>query len=126
MATELLLKDEVYRIVGAAMAVHNELKHGFAESVYQEAMELELGWRDIPFNRQVPLQIAYKGIQLKKEFVADLVCFGQVIVELKAQRRIEGYEEAQLINYLRATGIRVGILINFGSPGELEWQRYVV
>ena len=126
MAAELLLKEEVFRIIGAAMAVHNELKHGFAESVYQEAMELELAWRGIPFQTQVPLQIAYRGVPLKKEFVADLVCFGQVIVELKAQRRIEGYEEAQVINYLRATGIRVGILINFGNPGELEWRRYVV
>ena len=126
MATELLLKDEVYLIVGAAMAVQNELKHGFAESVYQEAMEIELGLRRIPFERQKPLQIVYRGIPLKREFVVDLICFGQIIVELKAQRRIEGYEEAQVINYLRATGLRVGLLINFGEPGRLDWHRYVV
>jgi GxxExxY protein len=123
---DLLLKDEVFAIVGAAMAVHNELRSGFAECVYQESMEIELRLRGIPFERQKLLQISYKGQVLSSVFVADLVCFGSVIVELKAQRGIAGYEESQIINYLRATGIRVGLLINFGDPGRLEWHRYVV
>ena len=123
---DLLLKDEVYAVVGAAFAVHNELRSGFAEAVYQEAMEVELRLRGIPFERQKRLRISYKGHDLATEFVADLVCYGSVIVELKAQRELAGYEEAQVINYLRATGLRVGLLINFGDPARLEWHRYVV
>ena len=81
---ELLLKDEVYAIVGVAMEVHSVLKCGFLESVYQEAMEIELKRRGIPYERQKPLHLVYKGQELKKEFFADLVCYGQIIVELKA------------------------------------------
>jgi GxxExxY protein len=123
---DLLLADEVYAIVGAAMAVHNELRSGFAECVYQESMEIELGLRGIPFERQKQLQIMYKGQALEAVFIADLICFGSVIVELKSQHKLAGYEEAQIINYLRATGIRVGLLINFGDPARLDWHRYVV
>jgi GxxExxY protein len=122
---DLLLKDEVYALVGAAMAVYNELGNGFAECVYQEALELELLARGIPFARQVPLHIEYRGQQLKSFFVADLLCFGQVIVEIKAQSRLEGYEDAQLLNYLKATGLRVGLIINFGDPTDLKWKRMV-
>src|SRR3954463_14609566 len=81
---ELLLKDEVYRIVGAAIDVYNELKTGFLESVYQEAMEMELGLRSIPFRRQCPLSLTYKGVAMQKVFVADLICFDQVLVEIKS------------------------------------------
>jgi GxxExxY protein len=122
---ELLLADEVYAIVGAAMAVHNELGNGFAEAVYQEAMEMELTARGIPFERQKSIQISYKGQTLKKEYVADLVCFGQIIVEIKAQRELKNREECQCINYLKATKLRVGVLINFGDPARLDWQRVV-
>ena len=87
---DLLLKDEVYAIVGAAFAVHNELRSGFAEAVYQEAMEIELWLRGIPSERQKRLRIMYQGRELETEFVADLVCFGSVIVELKAQRELAG------------------------------------
>jgi GxxExxY protein len=123
---DLLLKDEVYAIVGAAMAVHNELRSGFAECVYQESIEIELALRGIPFERQKQLIINYKGRPLESLFFADLVCYGSIIVELKSQRNLAGYEEAQVINYLRATGLRVGLLINFGDPGRLDWHRYVV
>lgn len=122
---ELLLKDEVYAIVGASMAVHNERSAGFAECVYQESMEIELALRGIPFVRQQRLPITYKGRVLESYFVADLICFGQVIVEIKAQKSLEGYEEAQVINYLAATGMRVGLLINFGDPSKLVWHRFV-
>src|SRR3954466_3864217 len=107
---ELLCKEEVYAIVGAAMEVHRQLGAGFAESVYQEAMEIELRLRGIPFERKKRLRIFYKGQQLESEFEADLVFYGSVIVELKAQRNLAGYEEAQVLNYLRATGLRVGLL----------------
>jgi GxxExxY protein len=125
MANELLLKDEVYAVVGAAMEVHNVLSSGFAEAVYQEAMEIELVARGIPFEAQKLLTITYKSIVLKKEYIADLVCFGQLIVEIKAQK-LSGREEAQVVNYLRATGFRVGLLINFGDPARLDWQRFVL
>ena len=123
--TELLLKDEVFAIVGAAIEVHKELGPGFLEAVYQEALEIELAHRNIPFEGQKPLVVRYKGRQLKKEYVADLVCYGQIIVELKTIARLTEREEAQLLNYLKATGIRVGLLINFNSHGRLEWERRV-
>lgn len=124
--TELLYKDEVYRLMGAAFEVYNELGCGFLESVYQEALERELRSRDIPFESQCILRIRYKTDWLVKCFNADLVCFdGKILVEIKALDRLTGREEAQLLNYMKATGIRVGILINFRISKELEWKRFV-
>ncbi len=122
---ELIFKDEVYAIMGAAMDVHRELGSGFLESVYQEALEIELAQRQIPFESQKPIKITYKGKTLKKEFIADLICFGKIIVELKAQDCLSGKEEAQVLNYLKATQIKVGVVINFGSHPKLEWKRLV-
>ena len=122
---ELLLKDEVYAIVGAAIDVYNELGSGFLEAVYQEAMEMELGMRTIPFEPQKELCIYYKGRCLEKKYFADLLCFGSVLVELKVMRQIGSGEESQLLNYLTATGLRVGVIINFGDPGRLDWKRMV-
>ena len=122
---ELLLKDEVYAIIGAAIEVHREVGAGFLEAVYQETMELELGWRGIPFEPQKELCIRYKGRYLKKRYIADLVCFRTVLVELKAMKQIGSNEEAQMLNYLKATGLRVGVIINFGDPGRLDWKRMV-
>jgi GxxExxY protein len=121
----LLLKDEVYAIVGAAIEVHRELGSGFLEAVYQEALELELISRQIPFVPRQSLTIYYKTRPLKKEYEADLICYQQIIVELKALSKLSSREEAQLLNYLKATGLRVGLLINFGSVGKLEWTRLV-
>lgn len=122
---ELLLKEEVFEIVGAAIEVHRELGHGFLEAVYQEAMEIELRDKGIPFQARKPLPIQYKGKTLAKEYFADLVCYGQVVVELKALNRLSGNEAAQILNYLKAAGLRVGVLINFGSRGRLQWKRFV-
>lgn len=123
---ELLYKDEVFAVVGAAMKVHSELGAGFLEPVYQEAIEIEMGWRQIPFVAQQPLDIYYCGQKLLKQYVADLICYQKIIVELKALDCLSGREEAQVLNYLKATGFRVGVLINFGSPGKLEWKRLVL
>jgi GxxExxY protein len=123
--TELLLKDEVFAIIGAAIEVHRELGPGFLEAVYQEALEIELQDRAIPFEPQKPLPVFYKKRRLKKEYVADVIGYEQVIVELKALDRLTHKEESQILNYLKATGLRVGLLINFGSEGRLEWQRRV-
>ena len=122
---ELLLKEEVYAIVGAAIDVYNELGSGFLEAVYQEAMELELALRSVPFEPQKELCIYYKGHCLKKKYCADLICFGSVLVEIKVMRQLGSGEESQLLNYLNATGLRVGILINFGDAGRLDWKRMI-
>jgi len=124
--TELLLKEEVFKIVGAAIEVHRELGSGFLEPVYQEAMAIELASSSIPFEAQKALQITYKGHKLKKEYVPDFVCYQQIIVELKALTQLSGIEEAQALNYLKATRFRVALLLNFGSRGKLEWRRLVL
>src|SRR6266542_456986 len=110
--TELLLKDDVYAIVGAAMEVHRVMRSGFAEAVYQEALEIEFRLRGIPFEPQKKLKIQYKGITLEKEYCADFVCYAQIVLDIKAQRLMSGREEMQVVNYLRATGLRLGLLIN--------------
>ena len=123
--TELLYKNEVYQIIGAAMEVHRELGPGFLEPVYQEAFELELIHQSIPYIREQPLSIFYKGIKLKRTYSADFLCFDQIIVELKALSQLNGEHESQLINYLKATKLRVGILINFGAK-SLEYKRMIL
>ena len=122
---ELVLREEVYAVVGAAIEVHRELGAGFLEAVYQEALERELALREIPFEAQRELVIHYRGQPLSKIYVCDLLCFDKVLVELKAMDRLTGREEAQVINYLKAAGLPVGLLINFGAHGKLEWRRLV-
>lgn len=123
---ELLEKDEGYQVVGAGFEVFNELGAGFLEAVYQEAMEIELRARNVPFIAQMRLKVQYKGQLLHKEYMADLVCFGTVLVEIKCAERLTTKDEAQLLNYLKATGLRVGLLMNFAGPKTLEWKRLVL
>ncbi len=106
------------------MDVHNHLGAGFLENVYQEAMAVELSLRGVPFGREVMLPVAYKGMVLNCSYRADLICFDQVIVEIKALDRLSGIETAQVINYLKATGYHRAILLNLGSD-RLEHKRYV-
>ena len=120
---ELIFKDEVYAIMGAAMDVHRELGSGFLESVYQEAIEMELTRCKIPFEAQKSVKIIYKGEPFKKEFVADLICYGKIIVEIKATKGLTEIDEAQIIHYLKATRMPVGVLIDFGGK-KLDWKRY--
>ena len=122
---ELLYKSEVFGIVNAAMEVHRELGHGFLEAVYQEALELEFNDRRIQYVREKPLNIIYKGRQQNKEYSADFVCYDKIIVELKALAELNSMHESQLINYMKATKLRVGVLINFGAP-SLEFKRFVL
>ena len=124
--SELLYKDEVYAIIGAAIEVHRVLGPGFLEAVYQEALEIELQARGIPFENQKPLAVTYKSHRLHKGYIADLLCYDKMIVELKAIDQLSGREAAQIINYLKTTGLHVGVLINFGSIGKLEWKRFVL
>ena len=113
-----------YGVIGAAMEVHRELGCGFLEAVYQEALEIELEARGVPFRRQVELPVRYKGRLLNKIYVADLITHETVIVELKALARFSGTEEAQVINYLKATGMETGLLLNFGAR-SLEYKRFI-
>ena len=124
--TNLVAGDEVYAIMGAAFDVHNELGSGFLEAVYQEALETELRSRGIPFVSQHPIGIKYKGQVLESHYYADLLCYNKIIVELKALKTMGGVEESQLLNYLKATGVKIGLLINFGKHPRLEWKRLVL
>ncbi|MDW7680385.1 MAG: GxxExxY protein [bacterium] len=121
---ELLFKDEVYNIVGAAMEVHNMLGSGFLEAVYQEALAIEFRLRGIPFTEQLLLQLEFKGHPLKCKYVPDYLCYEEIIVEIKALKQCGPNEEAQIINALKAAKKRVGVLINFGEQ-SLYWKRYV-
>ncbi len=123
---KLILADEVYQIVGAAMEVYYQLGCGFLEPIYQQALEIELGRRRIPFEPQQELMICYKGEILEKKYIADFICFNQIIIELKALNGLSGREIAQLMNYMKITGMHVGLVFNFGSTPKLEWKRYVI
>jgi len=122
---EILYAELTGKIIGAAMEVHRTLGCGFLEAVYQEALELELELQGIPFVRQQELDISYKGRILKQKYKPDIIVDGKVIVEIKALERLTSLEEAQVLNYLKAKGCRVALLINFGAK-SLEWKRCVL
>ncbi len=116
---------DTYAIIGAAMEVHRELGCGFLETVYQEALASELTERRIPNKREVGLPVLYKGKQLNTQYKADFVCFDSVIVELKAVDMITGVHEAQILNYLKASGLAVGLILNFGQK-SLQYRRFIL
>jgi len=118
-----LHEDLTERIIGAAMEVHNTLHHGFLESVYEEAMAIELNLQKIKFERQMPVDVFYKG-KVAKQFFCDFVIEGRVLVELKAIKTLSDTEQAQVLNYLKATDLPLALLINFGSS-SLEFKRII-
>lgn len=122
----LLFENEVNEIVGAGMEVYNELDPGFLEPVYQEAMEIETASGGLGLKPQCEIPIRYKGRLLKKYYIADLVDPEKLVVELKAESRLTSRSEGQILNYLKATGLPVGVLINFGSQLKMEWKRFVL
>jgi GxxExxY protein len=121
------LKDRdprTFEIIGAAMEVQRQLGCGFLEPVYQKALAIEFAERHIPFWREVRLSVRYKEQPLETGYCADFICFDSIVVELKALARLGGTEESQVINYLKATGHEVGLLLNFGTR-SLEHRRLV-
>ena len=116
--------QRTYKIIGAAMEVHKELGCGFLEAVYQEALGREFAAQEVPFKAQPIIQIKYKGQPLNKTYQPDFTCYDEIIVEIKALNELSGIDEAQLINYLKATGLKVGLLINFGSK-SLQHKRFI-
>ena len=121
----LLYPDETYKIVGSCMEVHKELGCGFLEAVYQEALEILLNERNIPFEREKELTINFRNTTLKKSYIADFICYEKILIELKAVSELDKSHESQVINYLNATGFKLGLLINFGS-GSLQFKRIVL
>lgn len=121
---ELLYKDKVYEIVGCAMEVLNTLGHGLYEKPYENAMTVEFGLKKIPFTQQERFDVIYKGVSVG-EYISDLIVDDQIIVEMKTIDRITDHERGQVINYLRISGIRVGIILNF-KHAKLEWERIVL
>jgi len=115
---------ESYAVIGAAMKVHSELGHGFLENVYQEALEMEFVHRGIPYEREKCLQLVYREQIMKATYKLDFLCFGNLIVELKALSALNGEHQAQVLNYLKATGFERALLINFGEP-SLKFHRLV-
>ena len=121
----LIYQNESYAIRGAAMRVYNLLGCGFLEAVYQEALEIELDKRHIPYEREKELEIYYDGIRLGKKYVADFVCYDKIILELKAVKELDDSHRSQIYNYLKATGFKLGFLINFGKYDELQIESRV-
>ena len=122
----IVYKEEAYKIMGAAFNVYNGLGHGFLEAVYQEALEIEFQKQGIPYEREKELKIYYNGMELKQTYKADFVCYGKIIVELKAVSTIDDAHRSQVYNYLHATNYKLGLLLNFGSSDELEYERKVL
>ena len=120
----LIYKNEVYDIIGACFDVYKELSCGLSEPIYQEALEIEFNLRGIPFEREKELVVYYKGRKLRKKYVADFVCYDDIIVELKALDNVTSKEVSQLLNYLHITKYPLGLLVNFGHEDNLEWKSY--
>ena len=122
----IIHKLESYEIMGACFEVYKEKGSGFLESVYQECLEMEFGDRKVPFRAQPPLALAYKGRPLKSKFTPDFICYDKIVVELKAVSWLSDEHRAQAQNYLRATKLKLGLLVNFGHYPKLEYERIVL
>lgn len=124
--TDIIYREESYAIIGACFEVYKGMGPGFLEPVYQECLEIELGDRSLPFTAQTDLALNYKGRPLKSRYTPDFICHEKIILEIKAVSALTDEHRAQLINYLKATGYRLGLLVNFGHHPKLEWERFVL
>jgi len=124
--SKLLYESETYAIRGAVFEVYKQMGSGFLEAVYQECLEMELRDQGIPFESQKNLGLAYKGRTLTQTYEPDFICYGTVIIELKAAKELADEHRAQIINYLKASGMKVGLLVNFGHYPKIEIERYAL
>ena len=125
MQEEYLYRDECYLIQGAIFDVYREMGTGFLEAVYQECLEREFQRRDISFTSQKELFLSYKGDRLEQTYKPDLICFDKIIIELKAVSQTRPEHQAQVLNYLNATGMKVGLLVNFGTSPKVSIKRFI-
>ena len=126
MKQELIYPKRAYKIIGACFEVYKRVGNGFTEPLYQECLEMELSFREIPFEAQPKIPFSYRGQKTKKHFVPDFICFGAIILEIKAVEKCMKQHESQVLNYLHATGFRLGLLANFGHHPRLEYSRIVL
>ena len=125
MKSELIFKEESYAIIGGCFNVYKDKGCGFLEPVYQECLEIELGYLSIPFVPKKPLTLTYRGRTLAQTYQPDFVCYEKIILEIKAVSALADEHRAQVLNYLNATGYQLGLLVNFGHYPNLEWERLV-
>jgi GxxExxY protein len=121
----LLFKDESYKIIGSCFEVYKEKGNGFLEAVYQECLAMEFTRKGIPFVEKPRLRLDYKGLELKQTYEPDFLCFDKIIIEIKAVKHLGDEHRAQAINYLKATGKQLGLLVNFGHYPKLEHERFL-
>ena len=122
---DILYKDESYRIIGACFEVYKEKGCGFVEPVYQECLEIELSLQKVPFSAQTELKLQYKGHLLDQIYKPDFICHEKIIMEIKAVSKLVDEHRAQVHNYIKATGYKLGLLVNFGHFPKIEWERIV-
>ena len=122
---EILCKDESYAVMGACFEVYSVMGSGFLERMYQECLEIEFSSRKIPAFSQCPVRLSYKYRELRSTYVPDFVCYGKMILEVKGVSEISDSHRAQVLHYLRASGLRLGLLVNFGRSRSLQWERLV-
>jgi len=120
------LGREGYRFMGAVFEVYKELGHGLGEEIYQESLELELAYQNIPFSPKEQLTVFYKGQPLRKLYVPDLFVFEEIVVEIKSVKALMPEHDAQLMSYMRITKKAVGYLVNFGTAQQVEWKRFIL
>jgi GxxExxY protein len=120
---EIIFKEESYRIMGACFEVYKEMACGFLEAVYQECLEIELADQGIPFRPQAELALRYKERSLKTKYIPDFILFERIVLEIKTVSALTDEHRAQVHNYLKATGYRLGLLVNFGHYPKVEWER---
>ncbi len=121
----ILFKNESFRIIGACFEVYNQMGCGFLEAVYQECLEMEFNFQQIPFKSQETLKLEYKGNSLRQRYAPDFICYDAIILEIKAVKVLVDEHRAQLHNYLKATGFKLGLLANFGHYPKLQYERIV-
>jgi len=125
MKPPLIYADETYRIRNALFEVYKEKGCGFTEPIYQECLEMELSLQEIPYDAQRQIPLTYKGRKLRYTFVPDVICYDKIILELKAVSALTDEHRSQIINYLKATGMKLGLLINFGAKDGVVIERFV-